>query len=105
MTKNEIQNNEDILVWIDSVGGGFAWEDEIFAVTLLDVELDDAQVLRISGLVGVKQIALNAHRLSIKTLLTIASISDLKSLVLSMRDFSRDEKIRLEELVPEVLYL
>ncbi len=75
--------NQAILDWVDSIGGGSVWEPEVFAVTLFDVDVDDEQALRLCGLTGVEQIAINAEGLSPVTLQALARIDGLKSLVLN----------------------
>jgi hypothetical protein len=75
-------DNQAILDWIDSIGGGSVWEPEVFAVTLIDVDVDDEQALQLCGLSGVEQIAINAKGLSAATLQALARIDGLKSLVL-----------------------
>ena len=75
-------DNQAILDWIDSIGGGSVWEPEVFAVTLIDVDVEDEQALQLCGLSGVEQIAINAEGLSSATLQALARIEGLKSLVL-----------------------
>ena len=76
------EKNEDILARLEELGGGYIWDAEVFAVTLMGVALPDANVIGLVGLVGVSQIAMDASRVSIDTLAKIAAIPGLQSLVL-----------------------
>ena len=102
MSPEAAQANEEILAEIEASGGGYVWEPEVFAVTLMDVTPEDTQVTRLCGLTGVKQIALNASRLSFDTLQRIARIPGLQSLVLSDIHLTADQQSTLEALGPEV---
>ena len=63
MNLNDI--NDPILDWVEERGGGYVWEPEVFAVTLLDASIDDDDAGRLSRLVGVQQIAVDASRMSL----------------------------------------
>jgi len=102
MSPEATQANEAILAEVEASGGGYVWEPEVFAVTLMDVAFEDSQVTRLCGLTGVEQIALNASRLSFDTLQRIARIPDLQSLVLSSIHLTDDQQSALEALGPEV---
>ena len=78
-----MSRNEAILTAVETLGGGYVWEDEIFAVMLIDVPVKDEDAQRLCDLVGVKQIALNATQVALGTLMSIAQIPGLESLVLS----------------------
>ena len=76
------EKNEGILARVEELGGGYVWDAEVFAVTLMDVATPDAEARELVGLVGVSQIAMNASHVSIETLAKIAAIPGLQSLVL-----------------------
>jgi hypothetical protein len=75
--------NDPILDWVEERGGGYVWEPEIFSVTLLDASIDDEDADRLSRLVGVKQIAVDASRISLDGLRKLAGIPGIASLVIS----------------------
>ena len=74
--------NEPILDWVEERGGGYVWDAEVFAVNLLDVLFSDEDAERLSQLVGVQQIAVDASRMSFDGLRTLAGISGISSLVI-----------------------
>jgi hypothetical protein len=76
------EKNEGILARVEKLGGGYVWDAEVFAVTLMDVATPDAEARELAGLVGVSQIAMDASHISIDTLAKIAAIPGLQSLVL-----------------------
>ncbi len=94
--------NEAILVKVENLGGGYVWEPEIFAITLMDVALTDEQACVLTGLSGVEQIAINASRLTLPALQAIAGIPGLKSLVLSRSLLSAEQRQLLEKIGPEI---
>ncbi|HSC88022.1 MAG TPA: hypothetical protein VLC09_12155 [Polyangiaceae bacterium] len=94
--------NEATLEWLLETGGSYVWEDEIFAVTALDIELDDAGAQRLATLAGVEQIAINAKRLSFEGLRILAAIPELASLVISECPLSEAQLEQLRALGPEV---
>jgi hypothetical protein len=102
MKPEAAQENERILAQVESCGGGYVWEPEIFAVTLMDVAVADAEAAPLSGLTGVQQIALNASRLSFPTLQKIAGIPGLQSLVLSGITLGQEQHSMLESCGPRV---
>jgi hypothetical protein len=102
MSPEVAQENERILVQVEKYGGGYVWEPEIFAVTLMDVAVADAEAAVLSGLTGVQQIALNASRLSFPTLRKVAGIPGLRSLVLSSITLTREQQSLLERCGPRV---
>lgn len=97
-----MNENEAILEWVDEVGGGSVWEPEIFAVTLIDVPLTDDDVLKLCGLSGVTQIAINSEGLSYITIKALASIPGLRSLVLNRPSVSESEVVDLRKVGPEI---
>jgi hypothetical protein len=96
-------NNEEILSHVEALGGGYVWEPETFAVTLMKVPVTDTQVVSLQDLRGVQQIALNASNLSFATLEAIARIPALASLVLSGSTLSAEQVAKLQLICPEVL--
>jgi hypothetical protein len=102
MSPEAAQTNEEILAEIEASGGGYVWEPEVFSVALMDVAFEDSQVTRLCGLTGVKQIALNASRLSFDVLQRIARIPGLQSLVLSGVDLAAEQQSLLERFGSEV---
>ncbi|OOG45949.1 hypothetical protein [Rhodanobacter sp. C01] len=96
-------NNEEILSHVEALGGGYVWEPEIFAVTLMKVPVTDTQVAGLQDLRGVQQIALNASNLSFAAVEAIARIPALASLVLSGSTFSTEQVAKLQLICPEVL--
>ncbi len=102
MSPNAAQQNERILAQVEAYGGGYVWEPEIFAVTLMDVPVADEEAATLSGLTGVQQIALNASHVSFPTLQKIARISGLRSLVLSGITLRQEQQLLLESCGPRV---
>jgi hypothetical protein len=102
MSPEAAQTNERILAQVEDYGGGYVWESEIFAVTLIDVALQDDEAASLCGLTGVEQIALNASRLAFATIQSIASIPGLQSLVLSGVTLTVEQQALLESLGPKV---
>jgi hypothetical protein len=76
------EKNEGILARVEELGGGYVWDAEVFAVTLMDVAIPDVEARELVGLAGVSQIAMNASHVSTDTLAKIAAIPGLRSLVL-----------------------
>ncbi|MDT4329302.1 hypothetical protein ACQE3E_07205 [Methylomonas sp. MED-D] len=97
------ENNERLLARVEGLGGGYCWDAEIFAVTLIDVAVADTDAAILCGLVGVQQVALNASLLSFPVLERIAQIPGLQSLVLNVPAVSESELDALKRFVPEVL--
>ena len=102
MTPEIVAANEGILAAVERLGGGYVWEAEIFAVTLIDVPVTDQQAAALAQLVGVQQIALNASRLSSLALHRVARIRGLKSLVLSDLRIAEAELSELKRVGPEI---
>jgi len=99
----EIQRNETILAAVESAGGGYVWDAECFAVTLMDVAVSEELVHALTGLVGVQQIALEASTLKLNSLVCIASIPGLTSLVLNHSSLNAEEVARLASIGPEIV--
>jgi hypothetical protein len=95
--------NEKILSRVESAGGGYVWDAEIFAVTLIDVEPTDSDVSDLSKLSGVQQIALNASNLTFPIVLSVARTPGLESLVISRSSFTDQQHVELEGCVPEFI--
>ncbi|MBR7745861.1 hypothetical protein [Undibacterium baiyunense] len=97
------ENNERLLAKIEDLGGGYCWDAENFAVTLMNVTVEDADAAILCELVGVQQIALDASLLSFLALERIAQIPGLQSLILNVSKVSASELDVLKRFVPEVL--
>ena len=95
--------NEKILGRIESIGGGYVWDAEVFAVTLIDIAVTDDDVVDLPSLCGVQQIAMNASNLSFSAVLAAARTTGLKSLVLSHASLSSQQLRELQACVPEVV--
>ncbi len=102
MSPEAAQANERILAQVEEYGGGYVWESEIFAVTLIDVAIQDQEAASLCGLTGVEQIGLNASRLAFATIQSIAGIPGLQSLVLSGTTLTEDQQVLLDRLGPKV---
>ena len=100
---NEI--NDPILDWVEERGGGYVWDAEVFAVTLLGTCFDDADAAHLSRLVGVQQIAVDASEMSMVGLETLASIPGIASVVIRNGRLGPEEIARLRETCPEVLMI
>src|SRR5689334_13929236 len=98
-------NNEAILARVDAMGGGYLWEDDIFTVTLIDTRASDGELSILLGLRGVHQIALNASYLSFSTILAIAKIPFLESLVLANAPLSEQQIQELRHVGPEIVLI
>lgn len=95
-------NNESIVARVEALGGGYLWDAEIFAITLMGVAVDDADARILVGLVGVQHIALDGSQVSLETLKEIASIAGLQSLVLCKPVLSHAELASLQAVGPTV---
>lgn len=102
MKKSERRKNEEILAYVDELGGGYVWDDDIFTVGLHDVSVTDQQLEPLASLVGVQQIALNAARLSVGAIERVARIGGLESLVLMDSSLSSEDVDRLRACGPDV---
>ena len=97
-----IEKNERILARMEELGGGFVWDAEVFAVTLMDVAIIDTEAKALAGLVGVQQIAMDCSKTSLATLCEIAAIPGLQSLVLCNATLKEDEVTLLSAVGAEV---
>jgi hypothetical protein len=95
--------NEKILFRVESIGGGYVWDADIFAVTLIDIEPTDSDISELSELRGVQQIAINASKLTFPAVLSVARTPGLESLVLSCSSFTDQQHLELEAHVPELI--
>jgi len=102
LTHVAIAENETILARVEALGGGYVWEPEIFVISLMDSAISDGDSTFLLNLHGVKQIALNASRLSISGLRAIAGIPGLESLVLAKTTVSEEQLLLLGQIGPEV---
>lgn len=87
-----------ILTLVESYGGGYVWESELFTVSLVDVAIQDEAAACLLGLTGVEQIALNASHLQFATILKLATIAELQSLVLFGTCLSEPQRALLDKL-------
>lgn len=97
-----MDQNQAILDWVERLGGGYVWEPGLFAVTMLDVALDDETAAKLCRLSGVRQIVINADGLSFDTLRSLAGIPGLRSLVLAGFGFSDAHCQELSAMGPDV---
>lgn len=102
LTASAIAENEAILARVEALGGGYVWESEIFAISLMDSAISDSDSSALLGLRGVQQIALDASRLSIPALRAIAGIPGLESLVLGKASQAPEELLALGRFGPEI---
>ena len=100
MNINDI--NEPILDWVEKRGGGYLWEPEVFVVPVLDAYFDDTDVERLSQLVGVQQIVVDASRMSVEGLKKLASISGISSLVARAGNLTAGDVEQLQATCPDV---
>jgi hypothetical protein len=101
--QTQFEENERILAEVEAAGGGYVWEAEIFAVTLMDVVPNDELAKSLCALVGVEQIAINSSRLTFDTVRDLARIPNLDSLVLNHAALTNGEAALLRSLVPELI--
>ena len=99
---NVNETNDPILDWIEERGGGYVWEPEVFAVNLLETSFDDDDAERLSRLIGVQQIAVDASKMSMAGLNILASIPGISSLVIRS-DRESDDFIDLLLYTPVVI--
>ncbi|MBT2322925.1 hypothetical protein J7E62_11270 [Variovorax paradoxus] len=103
MTPEESKNNQRILDGVETLGGGYVWDAEVFAVTLMDVAVEDDAATPLCDLRGVQQIALDASGLSDATITALAGIPGLQSLVLARRRLTEGQRSELSRFVPEII--
>lgn len=96
------KKNEHILARVEELGGGYVWDAELFAVTLIDVAIVDVEARNLVELVGVAQIAIDCSKMSIDTLREIAAIPRLQSLVLYNSPYGPGLIKMLQALGPDV---
>jgi hypothetical protein len=99
----QFENNEGILAEVEAAGGGYIWDAEVFAITLMDVVPNDELADSLCALVGIQQIAINASRLAFDTLRRLSQIQGLDSLVLNHAILTNDETTLLASAVPELI--
>lgn len=102
MTPDAQLRNEEILSEVEGIGGGYVWEPEIFAVTLMDIAVSAREASVLIGLTGIDQIAINVANISTTALKSIARIPGLKSLVITGRNIGTEELGTLQSLGPEI---
>lgn len=103
MSPEAASRNEAILARVEELGGGYVWEADYFAVTLLDIPVDDAEAEKLGALTGVGQIAINAASLRFSTLRLLVAIPGLRSLVVAAPALTPAELASLREVGPEVV--
>jgi hypothetical protein len=101
--ESQFEVNERILAEVEAAGGGYVWDAEVFAVTLMDMVPNDELAESLGALVGVQQIAINASRLAFDTLRHLSQIKGLDSLVLNHAVLTNDETALLASFVPELI--
>lgn len=89
-----------ILDWVDSVGGGSVWEDGINAVIISDRKISRSEMCRLMKLKGMKQLALIGERQDLDTLKLAACLNNLRSLVISRKFYSAIELNDLADSLP-----
>lgn len=97
-----MKSNQEILDHVEALNGGYVWEREIFAVTLLDASINDGDAAVLQNLRGVQQIALDATHLSASALEGIARIPELESLVIFGSRLSDQQISALKRIGPEI---
>lgn len=95
-------NNDEVLAWVQMVGGDYVWEDDLFAITLLDVTIDASGVERLLRVEGLDQLAIDVSRIEDAELRRLAQLPGLGSLVLSGRSLSESDLAALRALGPDV---
>lgn len=99
---NEATRNEEVLAWVETLGGDYVWEDDLFAITLLDVPIEPSQVDRLLAVEGLDQLTLDASRLRSTDLRRLAGMAGLGSLVVAGRALTANEVADLRDQGPEV---
>ena len=99
----QFEKHERILAKVEAAGGGYVWDAEVFAVTLMDVAPNDELAESLCALEGVQQIAINSSRLAFDTIKSLAQIPNLHSLVLNHAALTNDEIALIASLVSELI--
>lgn len=73
-------HNTALLEEIERRGGGYVWEQEVFAVQCIDKPLDTAMVDLISGLRGVREVYVDASEIGFAGTILLAKIAGLAHL-------------------------
>ncbi|MEO0577353.1 MAG: hypothetical protein AAFZ58_01575, partial [Pseudomonadota bacterium] len=100
ITDAEAKRNELVLSRVEELGGSYVWEPEVFAVSLLDVAVGDANAKPLEELVGVGQIAIDATDIELGTLIEIAAVPGLTSLVIKDGSVAEEGLSKLEAMYP-----
>ncbi|MEL7536245.1 MAG: hypothetical protein AAFM91_04195 [Pseudomonadota bacterium] len=100
ITDAEAKRNELVLSRVEELGGSYVWEPEVFAVSLLDVAVGDANAKPLAELVGVGQIAIDATDIELGTLIEIAAVPGLTSLVIKDGSVAEEGLSKLEAMYP-----
>lgn len=103
MTPEHSVLNQRILEQVELHGGGYVWDAEVFAVTLMDTVVQDGFAAQLCGLYGIQQIALDASELSYSAVKALASIPGLQSLVLNHSTLTEPQRREVRQLSPEVV--
>ena len=102
MSPEAAAKNEVVLAHVEKLGGGYVWDAEVFAVSLLDVTVSEEEAQKLCALTGVQQIMLNCSQLSLATLKAVASIPGLRSLAIGVPTIASAELAVLAAIGPEV---
>jgi hypothetical protein len=96
------ENNQQILDWIESLGGGYVWEEEIFSIILNGYALSAEEAQKLSELMSVKQIALLEAKTEVRCLCPLTNNKSLRSLVLSRSLYSQEEERQLRSFCSNI---
>lgn len=97
-----MNDNESTLAHIESLGGGYVWDADVFVVTLLDITVSVDAVDSLCKLQGMQQLALNVELLSFKEIVRMAKIPKLESLVLANHNLSLAQVEDLKSYGPNI---
>ena len=70
------------LDWIEQKGGVYVWEAEVKAIDFSDCALSDSEIELLLALEGLQQLAINIDGISTDSIIRIAKIEGVESLVL-----------------------
>jgi hypothetical protein len=105
MTPQEASINQETLNKIESQGGVYVWDSEVFTVAFMDIPIQNETAALLTRLTGVQQIAIDSSQLTFSVLKMVARTPGLESLVIlrSMLDTSQVEELKLS--VPELVLI
>jgi hypothetical protein len=93
---------DEALAWLEELGGGYVQDDEVSAITLMDVALTDDQASSLLQVSGFQQLAINASALSLSTLVSLGRLEGLESLVLGNCALSDGDIRALKQQCPSI---